>query len=224
MFTTSKYALCSFKNSATHVNRLPIEILVRIFSCVMASRPHFGRFPYYLSQTTFGAVCKHWRRITLSSPLLWDFITSCSHPSMIKIALQRSQNVTLKAYIERCEPDLVDLVQPHVSSIKHLTCDFTQGGPASSTGYDISNPRTFESPTMPHHGYGPHSVRLWNSILKNGRQDIAPRVVELPLPLLHPSDGSFHPPHDAYKRITSRDRGSFRDSPPSEEQHSPRGD
>ena len=127
MFTTSKYALCSFKNSATHVNRLPIEILVRIFSCVMASRPHFGRFPYYLSQTTFGAVCKHWRRITLSSPLLWDFITSCSHPSMIKIALQRSQNITLKAYIERCEPDLVDLVQPHVSSIKHLTCDFTQG-------------------------------------------------------------------------------------------------
>ena len=127
MFTTSKYALCSFKNSATHVNRLPIEILVRIFSCVMAARPHFGRFPYYLSQTTFGAVCKHWRRITLSSPLLWDFITSCSHPSMIEIAIQRSQNITLKAYIERCEPGFVDLVQPHISSIKYLTCDFTRG-------------------------------------------------------------------------------------------------
>ena len=114
-------------NAVAPVNRLPSEILVLIFSYTMIPHPRFGRFSHYLLHTTFSAVCKHWRRVVLSDPLLWDFIASHHHPSMVEIALQRSQGVPLKALIGQwSEPNFVYLIQPHVTSIQHLTCDLTQ--------------------------------------------------------------------------------------------------
>lgn len=124
-FVVYNRTLGSLKNADTPVNRLPTEILVRIFSCATALRPRSGRFPY-LPQITFSAVCKHWRQIIISNPLLWNFIASHNHLSMVEIALQRSQSIPLEAYIGWCGPDFVDLVQPHVSSIKYLTCDLAR--------------------------------------------------------------------------------------------------
>jgi len=123
--TAYNRTLGSLKNVDTPVNRLPTEILTRIFSCAMSSRPYSGRFPY-LFQIALSAVCKHWRQIILSNPLLWSSIASHNNLSMVEIVLRRSQNTPLKVYIRSCGEDFVDLVQPHVSSIKCLTCDVTR--------------------------------------------------------------------------------------------------
>jgi hypothetical protein len=71
-------------------------------------------------------VCKYWREVTLSNPLLWEYLASYYPPSVVEITLQRSKKLPLRVYIEQCGPDFVDLVQPHVTSIKHLVCDFPQ--------------------------------------------------------------------------------------------------
>jgi len=121
-FATFKRAL----NAAAPVNRLPSEVLRLIFSCSITSHPLFGSFSYYLPHTTFSGVCKHWRQVILSDPLVWNVLASHDHPSLVETALQWSQNLPLKAFIWCCRQEFVDLVQPHVSSIQHLTCDLTR--------------------------------------------------------------------------------------------------
>lgn len=119
--------LVFLKNAASPVDRLPPEILVQICLCAMALRPPFGR-PPRLPQVTFSAVCKRWREVMLSQPL-WEFLASRYNSSMVEAIIQRSKNVPRKVYIDRCGPGFVDMIQPHVSSIKHLTCDFPQTSP-----------------------------------------------------------------------------------------------
>ena len=67
------------------------------------------RFPYP-PQVTFSAVCKCWKEATLPQPLLWEFLTSYHHPSMVEVTVQRLKHIPLKVYLDRRGPDFVDLV------------------------------------------------------------------------------------------------------------------
>ncbi|KAH7344171.1 hypothetical protein B0J17DRAFT_714326 [Rhizoctonia solani] len=81
------------------INRLPQEILVRIFQLVQLVEPcelhlldehgHRGypRYPDYLAQ-----VCPHWRDIALASPYLWCHIDLSPHPEYEGSLLTRAKH------------------------------------------------------------------------------------------------------------------------------------
>ncbi|KAG6918605.1 hypothetical protein DXG01_013016 [Tephrocybe rancida] len=93
------------------INRLPSEILVEIFSSELQFRPPSGDEPFdtrprrrslvmgkKLDPFLLSQVCKHWRSVTFSSPLLWR--------SMSVLCNLRPQTVDLLAFWLQRSADL----------------------------------------------------------------------------------------------------------------------
>ena len=93
----------------TSINHLPIEILGDIFLlCIVASwstafcepvQPKRCQAPLSVSQ-----VCRHWREIALSVPLLWCSLAGrdgaiALHPESTKVWLARSRNLPLSLHL-----------------------------------------------------------------------------------------------------------------------------
>ncbi|KAK7016848.1 hypothetical protein R3P38DRAFT_2541243 [Favolaschia claudopus] len=88
------------------IRRLPVDILLTIFLNPIAHqrlRPGFARRSIILNYrpNTLGAVCYHWRCLTLGTPKLWSSLMVCpNQPDQytvdgVRVALQRSQVASL---------------------------------------------------------------------------------------------------------------------------------
>jgi hypothetical protein len=88
------------KNERAPVSRLPVEILIQVFSyyCASDRYPHtrFRTPPPWLAVTH---VCQRWRDAALSCPFLWDEIISTNH-RWAEEMLRRSRDVPIHITID----------------------------------------------------------------------------------------------------------------------------
>ncbi|KAH7344172.1 hypothetical protein B0J17DRAFT_645575 [Rhizoctonia solani] len=99
------------------INRLPQEVLVRIFQFVRVVEPcdfsllgqhgtiGYPRYPDYLAQ-----VCAHWRDIALASPSLWCHIDLAPHPRHHNLLLARAKDHADRAGQLPLEVHVTDIV------------------------------------------------------------------------------------------------------------------
>lgn len=83
-------------NSTTPVNRLPQELLINIFRVLKEQSPETSAHPWY----KIAAVCRSWRAIACSAPLLWADI----HVS------PRMNAVLFQAFLERSHPIAISVL------------------------------------------------------------------------------------------------------------------
>lgn len=112
-------------NSTSPVNRLPTEILINIFRDLKEGSTESGTQPWY----NVAAVCRSWRAIASSTPLLWNDIhvgpdmnavlfqafLERSHP--IPIAVSFASTTKLAVYLA--------LIRAHLSRVRVLRFDST---------------------------------------------------------------------------------------------------
>lgn len=92
-------ALQHRRNYILFPNRLPDELLSKIFLLHAQSHEHTARMTFYgsarsLSWIRISHVCKRWRMVAIASPLLWSDLNFTS-PHFAAIMLERSKNAPL---------------------------------------------------------------------------------------------------------------------------------
>jgi len=112
--STALTNICEWRNSLTHINRTPSDVLSLI--------------PTYLDSQTdrFSAshVCRHWRRTFLQHAAIWSHIFLSKGEVYIKTLLERARGSPLDIITNRNVPDgTITLLSPHTRQIKSL--DFT---------------------------------------------------------------------------------------------------
>ena len=89
------------KNERALISRLPVEILIQVFSYYSASdrRPHvrFRTPPPWLAVTH---VCQRWRQAALSSPSLWTDIITTNYRWTEEMLLERSRDVPVHITVD----------------------------------------------------------------------------------------------------------------------------
>ncbi|KAG8769703.1 hypothetical protein FRC12_004797 [Ceratobasidium sp. 428] len=144
--------LCAIRNRSptlVHINRLPLDVLIRIFELSITYCTRNSHFRWsHLSD-----VCTSWRRLAIHTPSLWshvdiDPIISFSH---VQLLLSRSQNHAISVHIHEgsgCSHEdtdsvdgshghnfveqLVQILKPHIHrvhalGIKPIACIPTSG-------------------------------------------------------------------------------------------------
>jgi hypothetical protein len=107
------------------INRLPDHVLANIFLIANHRNHSFGvpPFPYVVS-----FVCPLWRRVALSTPRLWDFISLSPRIERLSTHLMRSRNVPIDVSINLDDVDFgandleqnLELLMNHWSRIRNL--------------------------------------------------------------------------------------------------------
>lgn len=85
------------RNTLLPVNRIPAEIILRIFREALSPVSE----EYFTALLDLSSTCSYWRKLTLSDPSLWSNITKISLP-IVQCMLARSGTVSL--YVS-CLPD-----------------------------------------------------------------------------------------------------------------------
>jgi hypothetical protein len=89
------------KNERALISRLPVEILIQVFSYYSASdrHPHvrFRTPPPWLAVTH---VCQRWRQAALSSPFLWTDIITTNYRWAEEMLLERSRDVPVHITVD----------------------------------------------------------------------------------------------------------------------------
>lgn len=97
----------TLQNDRVPVNRLPSEILLRVFGLIIFPLSK-GYFSYIF---IFSHVCKRWRSVVTSSPLFWTTISAgpLTQPGFITLQLQCSGRLPLTLSLQlidcHCNPD-----------------------------------------------------------------------------------------------------------------------
>ncbi|KAH9923576.1 hypothetical protein B0H21DRAFT_158779 [Amylocystis lapponica] len=128
----------SSRNSSAPVNRLPVELLVAIFSRLPSFEDTLVFFidQYYVSLITMTAVCRHWRAVALATPTLWTQIDAAKPLELTNLCLARSMSMPIEIYAtpswkegrSRAQRVQIDFCQvaaaiaPHVPRIRIFKC------------------------------------------------------------------------------------------------------
>ncbi|KAL1942715.1 hypothetical protein VTO73DRAFT_4955 [Trametes versicolor] len=116
-------------NSTVPVNRLPLEILVRIFRTVQNGQYYISPFEaeeQLDSWLSLVSVCHAWRVIACTTPLLWRtvHVGTKRHPDFFRLFLERSAETSLDLSFtatHEMEPFLADL-EKHRSRVRKFQC------------------------------------------------------------------------------------------------------
>ncbi|CAL1705166.1 unnamed protein product [Somion occarium] len=122
----SSLALLSrYRNSLRPFNRLSSDILVLIFSELVAGHadPYdvkFGSYPWM----GVAQVCHFWRQVALTTPILWTHL-STRYCTAALACIERSAEAALSLYICESSKDekisqVLSAVQPHIARLRHL--------------------------------------------------------------------------------------------------------
>lgn len=108
----------SFRNMLQPVNRLPPEILSRIFQDVS------HQFACYTPPIiVLTHVCRYWRKFLILTPGNWTTISSQSE-GLMALSLERSKAAPLSLSLRMNEigdiPGFSDLIMPHIQKTKTL--------------------------------------------------------------------------------------------------------
>ena len=142
------------------INKIPVEVLCKIFSETLASSPpsgasHIGLHRKNMELLKLTAVCKHWRSTSSECAILWTRIVfSTSLPSTIQCAmlfLGRSKEAMLSVHIcdsdhrsypevERSRKEILELIA--IQSHRLSSCDF------SSPSLDFWSHWSFPAPNL----------------------------------------------------------------------------
>lgn len=116
------HKLSACRNSLLPVNRLPPEMLQRIFAFVVAPGSLIDRAASHLA-TSFAEVCHYWRGVALASADLWT-CPPFSRPHLASAALERSKIMPLdvRARFPMKKPDhaLNGVLEIHCTRIQSL--------------------------------------------------------------------------------------------------------
>ena len=112
--------LLSLHNSTLPLHHLPAEILVEIL------RQAFGQNDRKWMAKAAG-VCRHWRDVVISTPLLWSNIDLSMTSQYMKLCLARSQEASLRIYVPPDEPHetpdpsaIFSILSPHHPRISQV--------------------------------------------------------------------------------------------------------
>jgi hypothetical protein len=126
------------------VYSLPDDVLIRVFQICIESpfewfpRGLYNRFPYFRF-FSFSGVCRSWRQLALSTPLLWED-PILSHSEIASIMLQRAKEVPLRVHIilgpsdYRSKQAAIDAVLQRTPQISDLAISGTQGSSTDILG------------------------------------------------------------------------------------------
>ncbi|KAL0570140.1 hypothetical protein V5O48_011818 [Marasmius crinis-equi] len=170
----------NIQNSNNSTCRIPVEVLTSIFQLLVPSgslvSPHRGSSAWW----RFTHVCRQWRNIALSTPLLWtapDF----ERPLLAAEMLERSRDVPLHVLImkwreEEKNPDclITKTLKEHISRVSTLEM---YAGPRTGFSFDPLTKIDTPVPSL-------HSIHL-ACILPYMFPGSAPFEFALPEPLLN---------------------------------------
>ncbi|KAI0750382.1 hypothetical protein C8Q74DRAFT_364679 [Fomes fomentarius] len=122
-----------FINAGRPFNRLPVEIMVKVFCLVHQGSPTYGytthhRVPSPIARNTpwypMLAVCHHWRAVVTATPMLWCIIHAVSDASVedLKTILSRSGNQPIEVILDNLKDvdlftDALDTHLPRISTL-----------------------------------------------------------------------------------------------------------
>ncbi|TFK63773.1 hypothetical protein BDN72DRAFT_802946, partial [Pluteus cervinus] len=86
--------LRTYRNQLIPISRLPVETLAEIFQLTQTSPFDSENHSCGRVAMTVASVCRHWRHVVVSTPLLWNTIDITNVP-WIRCSLERSRNLPL---------------------------------------------------------------------------------------------------------------------------------
>ena len=92
--------MCTSQNAQLVVNQIPSELLVYIFQIVQEA-VHCMMIPFTPAWIPFTWVCRHWRNVSITAPILWSTIRVTRHPL--------STTLWFTTFLERAVGALLDL-------------------------------------------------------------------------------------------------------------------
>ncbi|TFY72377.1 hypothetical protein EVG20_g629 [Dentipellis fragilis] len=133
--------MCSLRtrfNAIAHVNRLPPEVLVHVFSLLQEEDPpriiaEYGkptRVFFGWIEVTY--ICRQWRSTALGHASLWSNIPFSIGPQWTEESLRRSQAAPIfLAYSSNREKemDIGAMLEHHLSHVRNLWIDWKREGP-----------------------------------------------------------------------------------------------
>ncbi|KII86788.1 hypothetical protein PLICRDRAFT_93441 [Plicaturopsis crispa FD-325 SS-3] len=134
--SSARRALKTRRNTFTHINRLPTEILSEIFlwSRIGTFYPIFTPPPKLSRWIRITHVCRHWRDVALDCPRLWNTIVP-NNPNWTREWLIRSKEAPLSISFAPTGPDetaqhAMELVLAHMTRIAtlHIYTDLERMG------------------------------------------------------------------------------------------------
>ncbi|KAF7773331.1 hypothetical protein Agabi119p4_5498 [Agaricus bisporus var. burnettii] len=132
-------------NTRASISKIPFDLLSSIFLlCQAAGRPK----PYYSFAVAASHVTRHWRTVSLSTPLLWNDvrinIQSLSALNRLEAHLERSDDCFLDLYIQASIPNIkpvMDLISLHSQRWRRLSIT-TDNDQVSALLTSLSSPLT----------------------------------------------------------------------------------
>ncbi|KAI0367066.1 hypothetical protein BV20DRAFT_580493 [Pilatotrama ljubarskyi] len=131
-------------NFQAPINRIPPELLVSIFQWVqwLYGWPHYSSFSRPRDWLQLTWVCRYWRSVALSTPILWASIVHCrqatSQEDWLYAFLERASGAMLDVRIdfwEYSEPTLRSIMV-HANNIQRLALDLSPGSYSGATNLD----------------------------------------------------------------------------------------
>ncbi|KAI0643430.1 hypothetical protein C8Q79DRAFT_1012709 [Trametes meyenii] len=116
-------------NAIAPINRLPIELLVKIFSHVQAFEDENTlKDDSHLNWTSVLRVCQYWFTVASTTPTLWRMLYVKEGTNLLRTGLARSGNMEFDVVtfpVNQCIHDhplrkALDLVTPHTSRLQRL--------------------------------------------------------------------------------------------------------
>ncbi|KAI0668124.1 hypothetical protein C8Q78DRAFT_276691 [Trametes maxima] len=120
-------------NAGVPINRLPEELLIKIFSHTQDVEDYLVRYPCYpgikeVPWLNILQVCRHWFTVASNAPTLWRTLCVESSVTMLRTGLLRSKSAGLTLVTSQDSPHdrrsvlpkVFDLVMPHTSRLQSV--------------------------------------------------------------------------------------------------------
>ncbi|KAI0824369.1 hypothetical protein BC628DRAFT_1420110 [Trametes gibbosa] len=137
-------ALCALVNAEEPINRLPVELLVEIFSYLQAG--------CYQRNVACHRVCRHWSVVGATTPELWHNLAVGTRTNLLRTGLARSKDMEVTIAVgERANKHItaqsLALIGPHVHRVRalHLPLDPTYRDPELTTFLSTTPMRALRS-------------------------------------------------------------------------------
>ncbi|QRV97651.1 F-box-like protein [Ceratobasidium sp. AG-Ba] len=108
---------CISRNDTQWINRLPPELLGKIFVLTehLQRGPRLASLPYSGFQDVAVQVCQYWRELAINTPMLWTYIFISQHPPhpLAKLYLARSGKCPLDLDMEM-KTEYIGDIQPFI--------------------------------------------------------------------------------------------------------------